>query len=210
MDNANSFYQRKYSSAVAFFVGALLFLLPFVEIKCNNQPFAQNTGLGLALGLDYKVSASVNSLNPFDDKATAGSSTKEEGKMYVLALAALVMGAAGLLLSIGSRPWHFFIFILGTAAAVCMLALMVQISTDVSSNTKKDSSGDINLGAAVQVSVVFTLWYYLSMLAFVAAAFLSWKKRELLKKKKVILQENPGTLFDKETQGIRIENQTTV
>ena len=42
---------RKFSlTSISFLVGILLFLLPFVEIKCNDQTLATNTGIGLAVG----------------------------------------------------------------------------------------------------------------------------------------------------------------
>ena len=77
---------RKFSiSSAGFLAGVLLFLLPFVEIKCNDQPFASNTGIGLAFGTDYKTTGQMKSLeNPFGlnanekDKAVT---EKEKGKM---------------------------------------------------------------------------------------------------------------------------------
>ena len=93
-------------SSVSFIVAVLLFLLPFVEIKCNDQPFASNTGIGLAFGTDYKTTGQMKSLeNPFGMKSSEKGKVvteKEKGKMYVSALIALILGALGFFLSLAN------------------------------------------------------------------------------------------------------------
>src|SRR6476469_255071 len=82
-------------TSISFLVGLLLFLLPFVEIRCNGETFATNTGIGLALGIDYKTTSQVKSLeNPFNDKSEKKVVEKEKGKLYVFALLAFLLGLA--------------------------------------------------------------------------------------------------------------------
>ncbi len=61
----DNFFRKKHTTSVAYLVGLLLFFLPFVEIKCNDMPFAENTGMGLAFGTDYKV---TGGMGPLQDK----------------------------------------------------------------------------------------------------------------------------------------------
>ena len=73
---------KKFSlTSASFLVGVLLFLLPFVEIKCNGQTFATNTGIGLAFGIDYKTTAQTKSLdNPFGNISGKKVVEKENGR----------------------------------------------------------------------------------------------------------------------------------
>ena len=54
----NHFYRRRHNSTVAFTIGVLLFLLPFVEFKCGNMAIIGNSGIGLATGSHWKISSS--------------------------------------------------------------------------------------------------------------------------------------------------------
>src|SRR5215203_3677203 len=76
----------KVPSTVAFAVGILLFLMPFVDIKCNNMSLQQVSGLQLATGFKMKNGSSDNAF--LDDlktdkvdtgitKATTGSTSKD-------------------------------------------------------------------------------------------------------------------------------------
>lgn len=175
----DNFFRKKHTTSVAYLVGLLLFFLPFVQIKCNDMPFAENTGLGLAFGTDYKV---TNNLNPLNgdlgnrDKADAAP-TSENGKMYVLALLALILGVAGLGISLSNmRSGPSVNLVTGILAALCMISLMFQISADVKGETNKpDRVSDFT--DAVKVSVNYTFWFYLSVCSFLAAAFFSYKHK---------------------------------
>src|SRR5215204_1712519 len=93
-----NFFRKKYTTTIAFAVGILLFLLPFVEVRCNGMTVAQNNGVGLAFGSDYQLGKDMSSLqdtfNKSDDTKKTGPS-KESGKVYDFALIALLLGVAG-------------------------------------------------------------------------------------------------------------------
>ena len=171
---------RKFSiSSAGFLAGVLLFLLPFVEIKCNDQPFASNTGIGLAFGTDYKTTGQMKSLeNPFGlnanekDKAVT---EKEKGKMYVVALISLILGVIGFVLSLTNAKSKAGIFI-GSAAAICLIVLMIQIQMDIKDTPKTDN----DLGNNIKVTAEFTAWYYLSLISFIAAAFFSSRTKPIV------------------------------
>jgi hypothetical protein len=171
---------RKFGlNSISFLVGTLLFLLPFVEIRCNDQPLASNTGIGLALGTDYKTTSQMKSLdNPFGNKSEQTVTEKQKGEMYPSALIALILGIIGVIFSfLNPGPNKIALFI-GGLAAICLIVLMVQIQMDV--KDKPFSKSEESLGENLKITAEFTAWYYLSLISFVAAAFFSYRKRQIV------------------------------
>lgn len=172
-------FQKGYSTSIAFLVALLLFFLPFVVIKCNNQPYAENTGLGLALGTNYNVTAQKD-LPDILQKGKNESVTREEekGKLYVLALASLLAGIVGLMFSLSrSRSASSVSMLMGMAAALCLVILMFQISSDI----KRNSGGNVLSGrdSNIRVTASYTIWYFIAIASFLAAAFFSYKRRDI-------------------------------
>ena len=171
---------RKFGlNSISFLVGTLLFLLPFVEIRCNDQPLASNTGIGLALGTDYKTTSQMKSLdNPFGNKSEQTVTEKQKGEMYPSALIALILGIIGVIFSfLNPGPNKIALFI-GGLAAICLIVLMVQIQMDV--KDKPFSKSEESLGENLKITAEFTAWYYLSLTSFIAAAFFSYRKRQIV------------------------------
>jgi hypothetical protein len=166
-------------NSISFMVGTLLFLLPFVEIKCNNQPLASNTGIGLAFGTDYKTTSQMKSLdNPLGNKSENEVSEKQKGEMYPSALIALILGIIGVILSfLIPGPNKAAVFI-GSLAAICLIVLLVQIQIDI--RDKPFSKEENTLGENLKITAEFTAWYYLSLISFVAAAFFSYRKKRIV------------------------------
>ena len=173
----NNFYRKKYPSTVAFIVASLIFLLPFVEIRCNNTPYAENSGIGLAFGTDYKTTGEIRTFHDTVINRDVDSSrvNRETGKMYPVALGALILGLLGIALSLTSVRTGAVNTIIGILAAVLLIVLMIQIKMDVSDVTKENGSED-DVSNAVRVTADFTPWYYLSLLSFLAAAFFSYRQ----------------------------------
>ena len=65
-------FGTKIPSSVAFVVAILLFLLPFSEIRCGGSALMNNTGIGFALGKDWKISGGYGKdmLKDMDSKLT--------------------------------------------------------------------------------------------------------------------------------------------
>lgn len=178
----DNFFAKRYTTSTGFLVAILLFLLPFVEIKCNNMPFAENTGIGLAFGTDYNVSGQMKSLQ--DGFSNLGGKenvkkSKEKGKMYPVALTALLLGVAGLILSVANTKNSSAIqMVIGGLAAILLIVLMMQLNADVK-DKQKTAATESDTAETIKVTVDFTLWYYLSVCSFLAAAFFAFKKRQL-------------------------------
>jgi amino acid transporter len=163
--------------SVSFLVAILLFLLPFVEIKCNDQTLATNTGIGLAFGTDYKTIAQKKTLdNPLGNSSEKAVTEKQQGEMYVSALIALLLGAIGFVLSLmKSNKAGVFI---GGLAAICLIILMIQIQMDI--KDKPNTSGEDDFTKNIKVTAEFTAWYYLSLISFIAAAFFSYRRKPIV------------------------------
>jgi hypothetical protein len=171
---------RKFGlNSISFLVGILLFLLPFVEIRCNDQPLASNTGIGLAFGTDYKTTSQMKSLdNPFGNKSEQPVNEKQQGEMYPSALIALILGIIGVIISFLNAGPNKAALVIGALAAIALIVLMVQIQMDV--KDKPFSKSEDGLGENLKITAEFTAWYYLSLISFIAAAFLSYRKRQIV------------------------------
>lgn len=170
-----TFLPKNRFTSIGFLVGVLLFLLPFVDIKCNGQSLATNTGVGLAFGTNYKTTGQLNSLDNTFGKNTKKSDTEnEKGKMFIAALIALGLGILGLLLSLISNRSNKTTMIIGILAAIALIVLMIQIKSDI--KDKSGTSTSEGFDNTVTVTAEFTAWYFLSLISFLAAAFFSYRQ----------------------------------
>ena len=175
----NNVFKSKYTSTVAFAVGVLLFLLPFVEVRCNGATVAQNTGIGLATGSDYELGEQMKSMQEtYGNKKSEDSGvSNESGKLYEFALAALLLGAVGLVLTLVNKRNETINMILGGLAAIALVALMLQVQSDIRS--KQGPDPDDQFSKSMKMTAHFTFAYYLAIVSFLAAAFFSYKRRHL-------------------------------
>ena len=159
--------------SVAFLIAVLLFLLPFVNIKCNDQKFASNTGIGLAFGINYKTTSQLKS-DKNKDERNLSVSEKQSGKMYVAALIALLLGITGFILTILRPDYNKLNTMIAVLAALVLIVLLIQIRSDVNNKSSHDITD--GLTAKLKVVVEFTVWYYLSLVSFITASFLSYRQ----------------------------------
>ncbi len=168
--------KAKTPSTIAFAIGVLLFFMPFVDIQCNNMSLQKVNGAELATGFKIKGPGTGNSFLEGLDNRGGQPRTYSDGNdkkdPNVYALAALVLGALGLLLSISNaRIGGVGGVLTGSLAAASLIGLFVDIHQQV--------SADIGLkdgGADVKIAVEFTPWFYLAVVSFIAAAYFSYKR----------------------------------
>lgn len=167
----------KMPSVIAFAAGLLVFLLPFVEIRCNNMSLKKVSGAELATGFKMDALGTDNSLFNNLDKGlngNTGSNSSNSGKKdpNVYALAALVLGALGLLLSFSNiKAGGIGGVLTGALAAASLIGLWI----DIRKQLKTDLSVK-DVGADVSISVDFTPWFYISVVGFITAAYFSYKR----------------------------------
>jgi hypothetical protein len=161
-------FGTKIPSSVAFIVAVLLFFLPFVDIKCNDISLQKVSGIELATGFNIKGPGSDNSLFGNVEKNTGAKGEKKDP--YVYALVALALGVGGFLLSlINKKTTAFGGIIMGALGTAAMIGMMIDIKADIKGEGLGTEDG-------VKVAVEFTLWFFVTIIAFLAAAFFSYRR----------------------------------
>jgi hypothetical protein len=169
----------KIPATAAFLIATLLFLLPFAEIRCNGTAIANNTGVGIATGSDWKEVVSKNifgqSVNTNDSKREFYE--KQDPNMF--AIAALALGVIGVLITLlsfnGTGKINLFIALL---AVVSLIAMLIDLKSKAKSDTSVKSS-DLDFNMGMKITVDGTSWFYLCLILFFAAAFFSWQRSKI-------------------------------
>ncbi|HWI93486.1 MAG TPA: hypothetical protein VNT20_19535 [Flavisolibacter sp.] len=164
-------------NSAMFLVGTLLFLLPFVNIKCKGETLISNNGVGLAFGVNYKTSKEIKTNDESFDKRVSVTE-KESGRLYVSALLALLLGVAGFVLSIVNPGPNKMNALIGTLAAIALIGLMIQIRSEISDKSDHDMID--SLSRNTRLTVEFTAWYYLALISFISAAFFSFLRKPIV------------------------------
>lgn len=169
-------FGTKLPSSISFLVGILLFLLPFVEIKCNTLSIQKLTGFELATGYHLKSPGNDNTLvgtlenTDFGKGSNTAINDKRDANIY--ALIAMALGVLGLVFSLTqSKAGISAAMICGGLAVAGLIALFVDVRSQVSSELK---GGDMQMGTIIRVD--FTPWFYISLLAFLAAVVFSYRR----------------------------------
>jgi hypothetical protein len=173
---------NRYAISIAYALGVLLFFLPFVEIKCNATPLYEAKGIDLVTGFTVKEDLGKNKFDDVDVNINDNSNERQEGNVF--AIAAFALGIIGLILSfLNFRSKPMASTITGVLGAICLIALMIQVKADVEKwgskgNTNTNSNTDLFGGMTknIKITADFTPWFYLALLSFLVAAFLSYRK----------------------------------
>ncbi|TMI65665.1 MAG: hypothetical protein E6H07_07075 [Bacteroidetes bacterium] len=195
----------KIPSTVVFAIGILLFLMPFAELKCNQsdtktdmggfslnlgaQTTISNTGVGLAFGSEWKIA--VNGLGGMlsgNDSNMNKEQPKQDPNYY--AIAALALGVIGLVFCFVKMNGASWIGMLaGVLSAVALIGLRFDLDKKVkepsqvveeNDHTSNWLSGGVD---AVKFELSYTSWYYIAVLAMLAAAVLCYLR---IKNSKVV------------------------
>ncbi|MEI9808482.1 MAG: hypothetical protein WDO16_11780 [Bacteroidota bacterium] len=191
-------FGTKIPSSVCFVIGVLLFTMPFAELKCNppeekggslfnlgNMSMSfTNTGFGLAVGSDWKMNMpGMGGL--FGDKKTDDwkkDIKPQEPNTY--AIVALLLAILGLGLSfVNARPGAAVNILTGVLSSAALIGLMIDLKTkskDIISDIQK-TGNNFDAGEYTNLTLSFTPWFYVSVIAFLAAAFFSYKRMQSLK-----------------------------
>lgn len=171
-------------STVAFAAGILLFLLPFTEIKCNQTVFANKSGLGFVLGSEWKTVSNLGG-NETSKTLTNKTNSEKEGNSQYFAIAALALGVLGLLLSFSNaRDGGIGGVITGVLSAAALIGMMIDLKRWFNDGLAKDATSQSqnntdNFGNAfndIKPTLNFTPWFYIAIIAFLIAAFFSYRR----------------------------------
>lgn len=177
------------SSALTFKITHLLiilmFLMPFVEFRCNGVTLTKATGIDLAFGFEMKESKTVsnwsNTMNwddTYSDSNQNNARRKKDPNSF--ALASLVLAVLGLgiaFLKIRQQP--FLSMCIGILGIITMVGLMIQLNSDIRNEATVQGAE-----YGVKISYDYTAWYFLALIGFGISAFAGWK----LSKKKPTAQ----------------------
>jgi hypothetical protein len=186
MAATNNFYRTPYLTTISFAVGILLFFLPFMEVKCNGTALAQMRGTDMVTGSSPKMGDEFEQMTKSFDRSDNGgidktTKTEREGKVYVLAIIALLLGVAGFIISLMKRGgYNKMEMLFGIIGAVTLIALMVQVKNDASSQIETGNKETDGFSSMMKVSVNFTIWFFLCVLSYLSAAFISYKQKDLV------------------------------
>ena len=165
----------KVPSSIAFLLAILLFLLPFAEIRCNGAAVANNTGLGIATGTEWKevVTKSIFG-SGFQNNPSTNESKVQKQDPNVFAIAALALGVIGVLIAFltpkGGGRFNLFV---GALAAVSLIAMLIDLRSKLKSENSVKSS-ELDLNAGVIVTVDGTGWFYFTIILFILGGVFSY------------------------------------
>lgn len=180
---APGMFGTRIPSSVAFAVGILLFLLPISEVRCGGTKLATKSGLDYAMAKDWKP-ATGGLLNKNDMKEKTMSSDKQQtGNTQYFAIGALTLGLLGFLLSMGSNKTAGGGIVTGLLAAGSSIGLMLDEKNNFAQSLKSQAMDKAQEGADgfgldklgntmndMKPTLAFTPWFYVAVVAFVAAA----------------------------------------
>lgn len=190
MDNRNiapdstSFYRKRFSSTVCFTLAVLLFFLPFAEFKCGGMTILENSGIGIATGRPWKPAMNWGKDQWTENLRDAGKSHESllKDDLNIFALAALAAGLFGIAVSFARVSWRstagMCAGILGAAMLIAlMIQFRIQLHSALSGKEKKEAVPDLDMGGIIRLQ--FSFWYFLSLAAFLAGAFLDYMRDKM-------------------------------
>jgi hypothetical protein len=185
-------FQTKIPSTISFLIGSLLFLLPFSEIKCGGSTIATKSGLSFALNKEWKTSGGSMFGNDASTEKSMQEGDIKKGNTQYFIIAAFVLAIIGLLISYrgskGAGSGGLFTAVLSAAA---LIGFMIDLKYNFSASLKEKELGKIKNGANdlgfdkigntmndLQPVLGFTPWFYLTIIALLAACFFSYKRMQ--------------------------------
>jgi hypothetical protein len=167
--------KKPYLGSIAFAVGILLFLMPFAEFKCGSVSILGNTGIGIAAGTSWKVAAGfgMNELMAQVKKTAKDDKDVMKDGPNIFAIVSLAAALFGLAISFSKARWRSTVAMCaGILAALMLLAVMIQFKIQLKGLMREGGTDEMGMQGILRMQ--FTIWYYLSLIAFIVAAFLNY------------------------------------
>jgi hypothetical protein len=184
-------FGTKVPSSVAFVVAILVFLLPFTEIRCGGTKLMHKSGLDFAMGNQWKTVAGALPGDSNDVTTKTMSAGKEQaGYTQYFIIGALALAVIGLLLALGnSKGASAGGILVGVLAAGSLIAFMLDLKKNFENSLREQAINKATEGADdaglegigntmndIKPTLAFTPWFYIAVLAFLAAAIFCYMK----------------------------------
>ena len=168
-------FGTKIPSSSAFLLAIVLFLLPFAEIRCNGAAVANNTGLGIATGAEWKEVVTKNIFGgSIQNNSSTTDSKVQKQDPNIFAIAALALGVIGVLIAFltpkGGGTFNLFV---GALAAVSLIAMLIDLRSKAKSDNSIKSS-DLDFNAGIAITVDGTGWFYFTIILFILGGVFSY------------------------------------
>jgi hypothetical protein len=161
---------RKYINSGLFTVVILLFFLPFMEVRCNNQEVVHASGMAMALNLKFDTNedlfGGMGGMMGEDNKMQSAldSNNRKPDVFGLITLFLMIVGVTFQFVPVLQKPWMSAV-----VAGVAVLSLLLMYIIYTSGWEKKIGSG--GAGAEMLGYMNFTLHfvygYWLSLLGCV-------------------------------------------
>ena len=184
-------------STVVFVLGILLFFMPFAELKCKQNTKAEtnglsfnmggetgisNTGFGIAIGKEWKMEMTGMG-GFFNGNAKINKDQPRQDPNYY-AITAMALGIIGLLFCFAKfRGAPGMAMLAGILSAVALIGLKLDLDNKVKDpsrvvhKTDPAPAGTDWLGNGLDTmkfELNFTPWFYITIIAMIAAAVLCY------------------------------------
>jgi hypothetical protein len=174
-------------SSVAFVMGILLFIVSSSEIKCGGSKLMSKSGLRFVTGQSWQM---VGGFGKEDiGKTATKANEKKEGNAQIFAIVAMALGVIGLGLSLTkSKKALQSAVIAGVLAGAALVMFMIDVKKWFKDGMAKqaldkardgsENGGLDKFGDNIVLTLAFTPWFYIAIVAFLAAAFLCFKRAQ--------------------------------
>lgn len=189
-------FGTKIPTSVAFAVGVLLFFMPFIDVKCNNMSLKKVSGFELATGFQMKKNGSdnpfMNDIKIGDEGSKKNSTESEKKDPNLFAMIAMGLGVLGLGLSfVKAKAAMGGAMVTGIGAAGALIGMMLDVKKKIKADLSSMNESSVNDGASkgfgdfgkelgdqMKITADFTPWFYVAVVAFLAAAFFCYKRMQ--------------------------------
>ncbi len=183
-------FGSKVPSSVSFAVVLLLFLLPLSEIRCAGTALMSKSGLAFATGKEWTFMGGMGKDMMKDMKAPKKGEKEGNSQYFIIGAAALAL--LGLVLALaGKKTTGYAATACGVLGAGALIGFMLDLkkwfdaglAKQAAEKTKEssDSIGLDNMDSLTNVTLGFTPWFYIAVIAFLLAALFSYKRSASLK-----------------------------
>jgi hypothetical protein len=177
-----------------FAIGILFFFLPFMEIRCNNQPLTEASGFALAFNL--KMDVANENLAAYANKSPDMAQLNDKQRRPdVFSLSVLILMALALVLSLVPSMHRYWPAIIASSLSAIILILM-QWLVKSKFDEQMSASGGEEFMQYIKISVHFGTGYWLVLFLNAGIALINIVLMRNARRDEVIVPYYPESSSD--------------